>query len=307
MKLRPSLALLLVGISCQAALSQVQDSAVVSATKTDVRAAERALRTSSLDNFSGETHFEMQIHFPAVKELNRDAKSIVQRWHIMTPNGGKWLRGTVTWVESESPFNQVAFGESADALWWTIGQSLCVYHKNGIEKLLEGEHAQSIASSEQLVVQARNKLQTIMAARGIQGATKRATLKNVQSRSQALDATVELDGATHEIVLESRHPHWVITSISQTRRSVLLNWSYGDFQRVGDRLAPGWVHYRSENPSRGSESILYRDIKINLLDSADVIGRVELSPDTRSSDLPREVVVRVDYKKDQILSTDLVH
>lgn len=305
MILRMSLALLLVGISCQIALSEDQAAAVVSPSRTDVQAAERALLTSSLDDFSGEINFEMQLDYPAVEELGRDATSIVQRWRILTPNGGKWLRGTVTWVESESRSDQVAFGESADALWWTVGRSLCVYHKNGIEKYREGEQARSIASVEQLVAQARSELKTIMAARGIQGATKRATLKNVQRRIQSHDATVELDNDTFEIVLEARIPHWVITSISQTRRSVPLNWSYGDFQCVGDRLVPGWVHYRSDNLTRGGESILYRDIKVKLLDLVDAVANVMNTSGLRPSDLPRDVIVRVDYTQDQVLSTDL--
>lgn len=305
MILRMSVAFLLVGISCQIALSEDQAAAVVSPARTDVQAAERALLASSLDNFCGETHFELQINYSAMEELSRDAGSIIQRWRIMTPNGGKWLRGTVTWIERESPSNQIAFGESAEVLWWTVGRSLCVYHKNGIEKYREGEQARSIASAEQLVAQARSELKTILAARGIQGATKRATLKNVQRRTQSLDATVELDKDTFEIVLEARSPHWVITSISQTRRSVPLNWSYGDFQRVGDRLVPGWVHYRSDNPTRGGESILYRDIKVKLLDPVDAVASVVNTSGFRSFDLPLDVIVRVDYKQDQVLSSDL--
>lgn len=293
--------LLLLIASClpTQAAPQPARSAPASAGSPAVEAIARAaLKSNSMEGLNGTLSFRAILE-PRPVQPAQAGSIYEQDWRIVVADGGRYLRADVTWFSENRETARSSFGETADAIWWTMSDSLCVYEKNSIEKHRQSEQKASIEAAEQLLSQARSQLRTILGARGLGG--KQDAVELVASRRGAgsgegeVLARINHEGQDFELLIESAGRHSVISRIAHERRGSLIEWTYGDFQAVEDRMVPGWVQYRSTNPDRGGESTLYSNVTYLPAARPDEARRLVTIPDGFNSHLPQEVVTRITY------------
>lgn len=296
----PETLLLLIALCLptQAALQPARSAPAYAGSPAGEAIARAALKSNSMEGLNGTLSFRAILE-PRPVQPAQAGSSYEQDWRIVVADGGRYLRADVTWFRENRETARSSFGETADAIWWTMSDSLCVYHKNSLDKHRQIGQKASIEAAEQLLSQTRSHLRTILGARGLGG--KQDVVELVASRRGAgsgeggVLARMNHEGQDFELLIESAGRHSVISRIAHERRGSLIQWTYGDFQVAEDRMVPGWVQYRSTNPDRGGESTLFTNVVYLPTAPQDEARRNVAIPDGFDSHLPQEVVTLITY------------
>ncbi|GMU34885.1 MAG: hypothetical protein HS101_02090 [Planctomycetia bacterium] len=258
-----------------------------------------ALEVDPLPSFNGEVRFELEMHLPAKPESGRDQVDVVQSWRIVAEDGGRFLRGEVTWLQGEVVGYTRMFGETPGAFWTASLGTLTVVNKEVKGNMPEREYGPYLRIAEGYVQQARQELRNILDTESLRAAPDDSKFSNVTPSTSGASSVVHRDDRLLDVAFDRFGRNWVVSSIVKRTPHATLFFSLGDYQPIGDMLVPGWIHYRSEESTNGGETILYKGIQAEIIsDESDLRERVNIPHVEETSTATHALQARIEYTRE---------
>lgn len=271
---------------------------------------EATLRSFAWNGFTGTVSFKLKLDLPPqdimatspkgpkmlVRTPSNARRRIEQRWTIRTDGNGS-LRGKLLYEFGSNVGSPMLFGETSDAIWWTIATELRVYPKNALQILQEGETAFAVDAAKQRVMQATRELENILDAGGALSPGAKATILSISPQGDGVRVVrIKSRESESDVVLSKAGSSWSLDSVIHKTSDGVTTWTFGDFRGINGVNVPGWIERTYQNSTDGLARYLYSSIEVVPEDLR--FSKALAVPQTKECDLER-IGAKIVYRSDR--------